>query len=70
VHKILGKNRKRKLSVHQRPPFVPDYLKKQENKSLLARLNEAYEDFPNDNEQNISKLMRLKHDKIIEQEPW
>lgn len=49
---------------------VQDYLKKQENQSLLAQLNEAYEDTPNDTKENISKLMRRKHHEIIEQEPW
>ena len=49
---------------------VQDYLKKQENQSLLARLNEAYEDLPNDNEEKIARLMRRRHHEIIEQEPW
>ena len=49
---------------------VQDYLKKQENQSLLAQLNEAYEDFPSEEEREISKSMRLKHNKIIEQESW
>ena len=49
---------------------VQDYLKKQENQSLLAQLNEAYEDFPSEEEREISKAMRIKHNKIIEQESW
>ncbi|OGP92508.1 MAG: hypothetical protein A2Z19_00300 [Deltaproteobacteria bacterium RBG_16_54_18] len=49
---------------------VKDYLKRQENQSLLARLNEAYEDLPNDNEEKIARLMRRRHHEIIEQEPW
>lgn len=49
---------------------VQDYLKKQENQSLLAQLNEAYEDFPSEEEREISKSMRIKHNKIIEQESW
>ena len=47
---------------------VQDYLKKQENQSLLAQLNEAYDDFPREKEREISASMRIKHKKIIEQE--
>ncbi len=49
---------------------VQDYLKKQENQSLLAQLNEAYEDFPSEEERGILKSMRVKHNNIIEQESW
>lgn len=49
---------------------VQDYLKKQENQSLLAQLNEAYDDFPDEKEREISEVMRIKHKKIIEQESW
>ncbi len=49
---------------------VQDYLKKQENQSLLAQLNEAYDDFPSEKEREISESMRIKHKKIIEQESW
>ena len=49
---------------------VQDYLKKQENQSFLAQLNEAYEDFPSEEERGISKSMRNKHNNIIEQESW
>ena len=49
---------------------VQDYLKKQENQSLLAQLNEAYGEFPSEEEKVISKSMRSKHKKIVEQESW
>jgi metal-responsive CopG/Arc/MetJ family transcriptional regulator len=49
---------------------VQDYLKKQENQSLLAQLNEAYDDFPGEKEREISESMRIKHKNIIEQESW
>jgi metal-responsive CopG/Arc/MetJ family transcriptional regulator len=49
---------------------VQDYLKKQENQSLLAQLNEAYDDFPGEKEREISEFMRMKQKKIIEQESW
>ena len=49
---------------------MQDYLKKQENQDLLAQLNEAYEDFPSEEERRISKSMRNKHNNIIEQESW
>jgi metal-responsive CopG/Arc/MetJ family transcriptional regulator len=49
---------------------VQDFLKVRENQSLLARLNKAYEDFPDKDEKAISKTMRLKHGKIVERESW
>lgn len=49
---------------------VKDYLKKQENQSLLAQLNEAYLDYPDDEEKKVSQSMRAKQSKIIEQESW
>lgn len=49
---------------------VQDYLKKQENQSLLAQLNEAYDDFPGEEEREISKALQNKHNKMIEQESW
>ena len=49
---------------------VQDYLKKQENQSLLAQLNEAYEDFPGEEERKISKSMQIKHNQMVEQESW
>jgi metal-responsive CopG/Arc/MetJ family transcriptional regulator len=49
---------------------VKDYLKKQENQSLLAQLNEAYSDYPDDEEKKVSKSMRVKYSKIIEQDSW
>lgn len=49
---------------------VKEYLKKQENQSLLAKLNEAYGDYPDDEEKKVSQSMRAKHSKIIEQESW
>lgn len=49
---------------------VQDYLHKQENKTLLAQLNEAYSDQPSDEEGKVSKSQKAKHIKIVEQEPW
>jgi predicted transcriptional regulator len=49
---------------------MQDYLKKQENQSLLAQLNEAYEDFPSEEERGISKSMHIKHNNIVEQGSW
>ncbi|MDZ4165361.1 MAG: ribbon-helix-helix domain-containing protein [Smithellaceae bacterium] len=49
---------------------VQDYVKRQENQSLLARLNEAYGDVPMEDESEITKSMRLKHNTIVEREPW
>ncbi len=49
---------------------VQDYLQKQENKALLAQLNDAYSDHPSDEERKISKSTKAKHRKIIGQDPW
>ncbi len=49
---------------------VKDYLKKRENLSLLAQLNETYGDHPDEEEKKISKTMRTKHGKTVEQESW
>ena len=49
---------------------VQDYLKKQENRKLLAQLNAAYSDVPNEEENKISNSMRNKQRRIVEQESW
>ena len=49
---------------------VLDFIKKQENITLLAQLNEAYEDDPTEEENKILKSMRNSHKKISEQERW
>ncbi len=49
---------------------VKDYLKKQENKRLLAELNAAYNDSSNEEEKAISKSMQRKQRRIVEQESW
>ena len=49
---------------------VQDYLKKQENRKLLAQLNAAYSDTPNEEESKISNSMRNKQRSIVEQESW
>ena len=49
---------------------VKDYLKKQENQTLLAQLNDAYADHPEEEERKISSSMKSKHGKIMEQAPW
>ncbi len=49
---------------------VDEYLKKQENQAILAQLNKAYGDQPDEQERKITKSMRTKHGKIIEQESW
>ena len=49
---------------------VQDYLQKQENQALLAQLNDAYSDHPSNEEKKITKSLKAKHRKIVEQEPW
>ncbi len=49
---------------------VKDFLKKQESKKLLARLNSVYSDSPSEEEESISRAMHKKQNEIIEQESW
>ncbi len=49
---------------------VLDFLKKQENISLLAQLNEAYDDKPTEEENKILKSMRKSGRKMSEHERW
>ena len=47
-----------------------DYLKKQENVSLLARLNEVYADGSDTEERTIARTMKAKHRSVVGKEPW
>ncbi len=47
-----------------------DFIKKQENMSLLSQLNEAYADQPRKEENKVLKSMRKSHKKMSEQEQW
>ncbi len=61
------------LSVSRSRVFtlaVQDFIKKQENKSLLARLNEAYDDHPTEEENAFIESMRKSQKGISEQEQW
>jgi len=49
---------------------VKDYLKKQENREILAQLNKAYGDQAAEEEVEIMKSMRVRHGKIIEHKSW
>jgi metal-responsive CopG/Arc/MetJ family transcriptional regulator len=49
---------------------VQDYVKKQENKALLVRLNEVYKDLPIEEERKIIKSMRGKQKQLIMEESW
>ncbi len=49
---------------------VIDYLEKQENISLLAQINEAYDDHPTKEEKNILNSMRKSHKEMSKKEQW
>ena len=49
---------------------VIDYLEKQENISLLAQINEAYDDQPTKEEESILNSMRKSHKEMSEKEQW
>ena len=47
-----------------------DYLRKQENQALLARLNKAYEDEPSEEEAMIRQSMKDKQAQVVDRELW
>jgi len=47
-----------------------DYLKKQENQALLARLNQAYADEPSEEEAMIRQSMKDKQAQVVDRELW
>lgn len=49
---------------------VKEYLKKYENKHLLAKINAVYDDIPSKEEAKIFRAMKQKQRRIIEVEPW
>lgn len=49
---------------------VEDYLRKQENQNLLARLNEAYGDHPDDEETKVAVAMKARHRQNVGQDKW
>ncbi len=49
---------------------VKEYLKRYENKNLLARINAVYDDFPTEEEAKISKAMKQKQREIVKVEQW
>jgi len=48
---------------------VDNFIKKTENQILLAKINSAYHDLPDNKEQIILNAMRIKHRKIVK-EKW
>ncbi len=49
---------------------IKDYIKKQENRFLIAELNSVYGKEQNQEEQNLVDSHREKHKNIIGQEEW
>ena len=49
---------------------VEDFIKKNENKKILSKINESFNDNPNDEEIENNKLMKSKQRKILEGEKW
>ncbi len=47
---------------------VEEYIRRQENQRLLARINEAYSDEPEAGEQKRLRQMRSSHRRIVEGE--
>ncbi len=49
---------------------VEDFIKKYESKKMLSKINEAFSDYPDEEETNNNNLMKNKHCKILESEKW
>ena len=49
---------------------VEDFIKKYENKKMLSKINEAFSDYPDEEEIENNNLMRSKQRKILESEKW
>lgn len=49
---------------------MEEFIKKNENKKLLARINTVYDENFTEDEKKISNAMKTKHRKDIESEPW
>ncbi len=49
---------------------VEDYLKKNESRKILAKINAAYDDIPSEEEARIAQAMRRKQRKNVEAEAW
>ena len=49
---------------------VEDFIKKYDNKKMLSKINEAFSDYPNEEEIDNNNLMRSKQRKILENEKW
>lgn len=47
---------------------VEDYLRRQENQRLLAKINDAYKDEPEAGEQKRLRQIRTSHRRIVEGE--
>ena len=49
---------------------VQDFIKKEESKNLLNKINHAFSDAPNSDEIAVQNKMRVKHAKNIKSESW
>jgi metal-responsive CopG/Arc/MetJ family transcriptional regulator len=47
-----------------------EFIKKQENRKLLSRINKAFSDYPDPNEKKLGQAMRQKQAKQSGNEPW
>ena len=61
----------RKMKVSRSRLFVlalEDYLRRQQNRELLAQINAAYADEPDPSEQTLRRKSKRQHCKIVEGE--
>lgn len=49
---------------------VQDFIKKQESQKLLSKINKAFSDYPDSNEQRVGQAMKKKHMAQLGNESW
>ena len=49
---------------------IEEFIRKNENKKMLAQINAAYTDSPDEDEGVRENLMRKKQKKLAENDPW
>ena len=49
---------------------IQDYIKKNESRNMLSKINDAFSDYPDVEEIKVHNKMRKKQAKNIERESW
>ena len=49
---------------------VQEFIERHETKRMMAAINEAYDDFPDEEEQATLREMQEHHRKLMRDDPW